>query len=412
MKTNIAERFANTALGDEAEVILRSCVHCGFCNATCPTYQELRDERDGPRGRIYLIKQLLEGHEVTSSTRTHLDRCLTCRNCETTCPSGVQYGRLIDMARGIMEQELPRPAREKLIRWGMRKTLPHAALFGATLKLGQLVRPLMPSLVKNKIPARQSPGLEKSPKPKHTHKRTMLILEGCAQPSATPATNAATKRVLDRLGITVLAPANAGCCGAVSYHLGAHQEGLDFMRHNIDAWWPDIENGAEALIITASGCGALVKEYGLLLKHDPTYAPKAQKVSELCKDLSEVLANEDLSTLNISASNEMIALHVPCSLQHGQSLPDSVKDILEDLGFSLCATSETHLCCGSAGTYSLLQPAMAKRLLERKINALEGSNPTLIATANIGCQLHLQSGTNTPVCHWIELLDRAMPQAQ
>ena len=406
MKTKLAPRFAGTPLADEAQSILRSCVHCGFCNATCPTYQELNDERDGPRGRIYLIKQLFEGADVTSATRTHLDRCLTCRSCETTCPSGVQYGRLIDMARGVMEDELPRNSGQRLIRWGLRKTLPNATLFGGLLKIGQSVRPVMPAALKNKIPPRQiSPRQHARSK---THKRVMLLLEGCAQPSATPNTNAAVTRVLDQLGISLTVPVKAGCCGAVSYHLGAHDEGLETMRANIDAWWPDIENGAEAIVISASGCGTMIKEYGHLLKDDPLYAQKAARVSNLAKDISEILANERLDRVNLRPTNKKIALHTPCTLQHGQALPDLLPNILKQAGFKLVPIRENHLCCGSAGTYSILQPTMAKRLLTRKISALEGQKPDLIATANIGCQLHLQTGTKTPVVHWIELLDQAI----
>ncbi|MCP4934135.1 MAG: glycolate oxidase subunit GlcF [bacterium] len=406
MKTQLAPRFAGTPLANEAQSILRSCVHCGFCNATCPTYQTLNDERDGPRGRIYLIKELFEGTDVTSATRTHLDRCLTCRSCETTCPSGVQYGRLIDMARGVMEEELPRHPGQRLIRWGLRKTLPNATLFGALLRVGQSVRPLMPAALKSKIPPRQI----SSPQRPHsnTHKRVMLLLEGCAQPSATPNTNAAVARVLDQLGISLTTPAKTGCCGAVSYHLGAHEEGLDNMRTNIDTWWPDIKNGAEAIVISASGCGTMIKEYGHLLKDDPTYAQKAARVSDLAKDIAEILANEQLDKLNLCPTKRKVTLHNPCTLQHGQALPDLISTILKQSGFELLKTSENHLCCGSAGTYSILQPAMAKRLLTRKISVLEGEKPDLIATANIGCQLHLQTGTKTPVLHWIELIDQAI----
>ena len=402
MKTQLAPRFADTPTGIEAEAILRACVHCGLCTATCPTYQELNDERDGPRGRIYLIKQLLEGGEVTTRTRTHLDRCLTCRSCETTCPSGVQYGRLIDIARGVMEIELPRRLDQRFLHWTLRKVLPTPALFGPLLAVGQTMRPLMPAVLKNKIPPKQKNTVRPTP----THNRVMLLLEGCAQPSATPATNDAAVRVLDRLGISLISTPKAGCCGAVSYHLAAHDEGLDFMRRNIDAWWPEIEKGAEAIVITASGCGTMVKEYGHLLRDDEAYAAKAQRVSDLSKDLSEILTNENLSNLNIEAGDQKIALHVPCTLQHGQGLPDLVESLFKNCGFMLTTCEEGHLCCGSAGTYSILQPQMAKRLRDRKIRALEDNNPVLIATANIGCQLHLQTGTKTPVRHWIELIDQ------
>jgi len=404
MKTNIAPRF--TALPDtqEAEAILRSCVHCGFCNATCPTYQELQDERDGPRGRIYLIKQLLEGGEVTHRTRVHLDRCLTCRNCETTCPSGVNYGRLLDISRNLMESELPRSPVQRSKRWLLRKVLPAPALFPFILGLGQAVRPWLPPLLRSKVPPKQ----ETSPWPASAHPRTMLILQSCAQPSATPNTNAAAARVLDKLGISLVAAPDAVCCGALSYHLGAHTEAVHYMRRNIDAWWPAIESGAEAIVISASGCGTMVKDYGHLLKQDANYAGKAARVSQLCKDLSEVIAGEDISRLLVNPGKGKTALHIPCSMQHGLGLPDTVGDIFAKAGFALATTNESHLCCGSAGTYSLLQPKISARLLRRKLRSLCVDDPDQIATANIGCQLHLQTQSQRPVFHWIELLDRAM----
>lgn len=403
MKTNIAQKYHNHSDTREAESILRACVHCGFCTATCPTYQELNDERDGPRGRIYLIKQLLEGGTVTDKTRTHLDRCLTCRSCETTCPSGVKYGRLIDIARGLMEDSHPRRTLDQQKRKTLRKILPHKERFAALLKLGQIARPLLPKSLKEKIPPKRAA----SPWPKTVHARKMIVLEGCAQPSATPNTNAAAARVLDRLGISLVVAPKAGCCGAVSYHLGAHDEGLDFMRNNIDAWWPAIENGVEAIMISASGCGASVKEYGHLLRLDERYADKAERVSLLAQDLSEVLLKEDLSKLSLQKTQQRIALHIPCSLQHGLGLPDHVETIFTNAGFDLADTKEKHLCCGSAGTYSILQPEMSKKLRARKLDALTGDQPDVIATANIGCQLHLEGGATVPVKHWIELLDRA-----
>jgi len=413
MKTQLTTEFINMQHGTEVEAILRACVHCGFCNATCPTYQELQDERDGPRGRIYLIKQMLEGAEVTSRTQSHLDRCLTCRNCETTCPSGVKYGRLIDFARNAIEQKVPRNPWEKIKRYLLRKVLPKRWLFNGLLKLGQIVRPLMPAKYKSKIPQSKS----NSPWPEQSHQRIMLVLQSCGQTSATPNTNAAAARVLDKLGISLVVAPEAGCCGAVSYHLGANEEGLDFMRRNIDAWWPainnsPINNSAEAIVITASGCGTLVKEYGDLLADDPEYAEKAKRVSELTKDLSEVILAEDLSNLlikkeDVQSDDTKIALHIPCSLQHGMGLPDTVREIFTDIGFNLTRTKEDHLCCGSAGTYSILQSNMSKKLLSRKIDALTIEQPDIIATANIGCQLHLQSQSKQQVHHWIELLDQA-----
>lgn len=402
MQTNIIEKFKSTAQGQEAEAILRSCVHCGFCTATCPTYQELHDERDGPRGRIYLIKQLLEGGEVTEKTRTHLDRCLTCRSCETTCPSGVKYGRLVDIGRVLVEEAVPRSAKAKLVRWGLRQVLPYPKRFGTLLKVGQVMKPLAPFALQNKIPLKQKSSLW----PSTSHARVMLVLAGCAQPSAAPNTNASAARVLDKLGITLVEAPKAGCCGAVSYHMSAHDEGLDFMRRNIDAWWPAIEAGAEALVMTASGCGAMVKDYGHLLRDDSAYAEKAARVSGLCKDLSEVLLNEDLAPLKLAERNEKVAFHCPCTLQHALQLNGVVEQILEKAGVNLAKTKDKHLCCGSAGTYSILQPEMSQRLLTKKLKALTVDEPERIVTANIGCQLHLGSKSKVPVQHWIELLDQ------
>jgi len=403
MKTDLHPLFRDTEEGEEAEAILRSCVHCGFCTATCPTYQELGDERDGPRGRIYLIKQLLEEGEATEKTRKHLDRCLTCRSCETTCPSGVQYGRLVDIGRYVVERQQRRPLQERLLRWGLRQVLPYANRFTPLLRLGQMVKPLLPAYLHNKIPAKQTP----SPWPKSSHHRVMVALAGCAQPAATPNTNAAAARVLDKLGITLVEPPKAGCCGAMSYHLSEHDEGLNFARRNIDAWWPAIESGAEAVVITASGCGTMVKEYGHLLASDPLYAEKAQKISALARDLSEVIAAEDLTALQFNDKGQKTAVHCPCSLQHGQQLPDSVEKILTDAGLNLAATKDKHLCCGSAGTYSLLQPQMSQQLLENKLQALTADNPERIVTANVGCQIHLASKAEVPVQHWIEVIDEA-----
>ncbi|WP_027853719.1 glycolate oxidase subunit GlcF [Marinobacterium litorale] len=402
MKTEILQIYQSTPEGQEAEEILRSCVHCGFCTATCPTYQELSDERDGPRGRIYLIKQLLETGEVTEKTRTHLDRCLTCRSCETTCPSGVQYGRLVDIGRGLVEQKLDRPLKEKLMRWGLRKVLPYPERFGPMMKLGQTFRPVLPAALKAKVP----PKRVASPWPAKRHARVMLALAGCAQSAAAPTTNAAAARVLDRLGITLVEAPEAGCCGAVSYHLSAHEEGLDFMRRNIDAWWPAIESGCEAIVMTASGCGAMVQEYGHLLRHDPRYADKAKRVSELTRDLAEVLLEEDLSLLKAERPSGKVAVHCPCTLQHAMKQGGCVDAVLKQAGFDLAKTENNHLCCGSAGTYSVLQPVLSQRLLNNKIQALTGESPARIVTSNIGCQLHLESKASVPVQHWIELLDQ------
>ncbi|MBV1900576.1 MAG: glycolate oxidase subunit GlcF [Kordiimonadaceae bacterium] len=404
MKTDISEKHASNLQVKEAESIIRSCVHCGFCNATCPTYQELHDERDGPRGRIYMIKKMLEGGAVSENTRVHLDRCLTCRSCETTCPSGVKYGRLLDITRGLLEREMPRPKIAAFKRWLIGAILPSPVLFSSLLICGRVVRPLLPAALKRKVPLRQP----YTPARIEPHKRTMLLLKSCGQSSTTPATNAAATRVLSTLGISLVSVQKAGCCGAVDYHLGAHAKGLRRMRHNIDTWWPEVENGCEAIVVTASGCGPMVQDYGHLLQDDPFYAAKATQISTLAKDLSEVVLAEDLSALNIKAPKEKVALHIPCTLQHGMGLPDTVKTIFQQAGFIMAKTKESHLCCGSAGTYSLLEPALSKRLLVRKVGALTADNPGKIATANIGCQLQIQSGCQTPVHHWIDLLDQAM----
>ena len=405
MQTKIHPRYRQHPDIEEADSILRTCVHCGFCNATCPTYQELGDERDGPRGRIYLIKQMLETGNISELSQTHLDRCLTCRSCETTCPSGVRYGRLVDIGRGIMEQQLDRPPGQQWLRWLMRHVIAYPARMGALLRLGRLFRPLMPARVAAKVPPAQQAGTWPQP----ARNRRLLALGGCAQAAATPNTNAAAARVLDRLGISLVEAPEAGCCGALSYHLAAQEEGLDFMRRNIDAWWPEIENGAEAIVISASGCGTMVKEYGEVLRHDPAYAEKAKRVSDLARDLSEVLAAEDLESLAIQADGKRTAVHCPCSLQHGLQLGGQVEAILERAGVTMTQTRDGHLCCGSAGSYSVLQPEISQRLLDNKLEALSIDNPDQIVTANVGCQLHLATKAQVPVRHWIELLDPGSP---
>ncbi len=407
MQTDLADFIKDTPQGREADSILRKCVHCGFCSATCPTYQLLGDELDGPRGRIYLMKQVLEGAQATAKTQLHLDRCLTCRACETTCPSGVQYGRLLDIGRAVVDDQVGRGPAESLIRKTLRAVIPHASRFAPLLKLGQLARPLLFGTLKRKVP----PPAPASAWPAGSHQRKMLVLDGCAQPSLSPNTNAAAARVLDKLGITLMRAAQAGCCGAVSFHLNEQDEGLGYMRRNIDAWWPHIEQGTEAIVMTASGCGAMVAEYGHLLANDPAYAEKAARVSALMKDISEVIAAEIAklkalpSFVSSPASLPKMAFHPPCSLQHGLKMKGQVETLLTDLGFHLTAVPDAHLCCGSAGTYSILQPDLSQQLLKNKINALTSGAPAVIVTANIGCQAHLQSATGLPVMHWIEALD-------
>jgi glycolate oxidase iron-sulfur subunit len=404
VQTNLSEQAKRLPRAEEAERILRSCVHCGFCNATCPTYQLLGDELDGPRGRIYLIKQMLEGGEVTAKTQEHLDRCLTCRNCETTCPSGVQYHNLLDIGREVAEQQVPRPLDQRLLRQSLRAVVPRPALFKALTQAGLALRPLLPATLKAKLPREVRPA---RPRPITQHTRRVLMLEGCVQPGLSPNTNAATARVLDRLGISVTPIREAGCCGAVDYHLNAQEAGLQRARQNIDAWWPSIEAGAEAIVQTASGCGAFVKDYGHLLASDPAYSAKAARVSALAKDLVEVLQNEALERLQVRAE-QRLAFHCPCTLQHAQKLGGAVEGVLTRLGFGLTSVPDSHLCCGSAGTYSLTQPELSRQLRDNKLNALESGKPDAIVTANIGCQTHLDGAGRTPVRHWIEIVEEAM----
>ncbi|MGE8335668.1 glycolate oxidase subunit GlcF [Pseudomonas laurylsulfatiphila] len=405
MQTTLSERARHLPRAAEAESILRTCVHCGFCNATCPTYQLLGDELDGPRGRIYLIKQVLEGNDVTQKTQQHLDRCLSCRNCETTCPSGVDYHNLLDIGRAVVDAAVPRPLGQRLLREGLRQTVPHPDLFKSLVKGGQVFRALLPGTLQSKLPRHAPPA---KPRPMTLRERQVLMLEGCVQPALSPNTNAAAARVLDRLGISVIATREAGCCGAVDYHLDAQAAGLDRARRNIDAWWPGIEKGAEAIVQTASGCGAFIKDYGHLLASDPAYADKAKKVSELARDLVEVLRDEPLEKLGIHAS-QRLAFHCPCTLQHGQKLGGAVEALLSGLGFNLTSVPDGHLCCGSAGTYSLTQPELSRQLRDNKLNALESGHPEVIVTANIGCQSHLDGAGRTPVRHWIELVEAALP---
>jgi glycolate oxidase iron-sulfur subunit len=416
MQTNLAPEFKGTRQGKEAEAILRKCVHCGFCTATCPTYQLLGDELDGPRGRIYLIKQVLEGAPVTRKTQLHLDRCLTCRNCETTCPSGVQYGNLVDIGRQIVEERVERPLAEKLMRGALKQGLTSPA-FGPAMKLGQVVRPLLPATLKNKVPAKA--GARAHQWPQRSHPRKVLLLLGCVQPAMMPGINSATARVLDAAGIQTLVADGAGCCGAIRAHLGDVEGGLADMRRNIDAWWPLVEGltsegRVEAIVMNASGCGVTVKEYGHALAHDPAYADKARRVGELTRDLSELLpslvpALKPRLAKHGAGRTKRLAFHPPCTLQHGQQQRGGVEAGLNELGFEVgVAASESHLCCGSAGTYSVLQPELAYQLRDRKLANLQPLEPEAIISANIGCIQHLQSGTTTPVRHWVEVLDEAL----
>ncbi|HTQ74708.1 MAG TPA: glycolate oxidase subunit GlcF [Burkholderiales bacterium] len=403
MQTALADFIKGTPEGIEADAILRKCVHCGFCTATCPTYLLLGDENDGPRGRIYLIKQALEGHEVTDKTRLHLDRCLTCRACETTCPSGVQYGRLLDIGRRLVEERTARPIEESVKRRLIAEALPRRWLFGFVLLLGRLARPLLPRGLAEKIPA-SIPEAGDWPAPRHA--RRMLALAGCVQPSLSPDINAAAARVLDRIGISLVEAPGAGCCGALRFHVGYQERGLADMRALIDRWWPHVEAGVEAIVMTASGCGAVVKEYGHLLRDDPAYAQKAARISAMTRDLGEVLAGEmERIAPLLGKKGGRIAFHPPCTLQHGQRLRGVTEKLLADAGFDLAPVPDAHLCCGSAGTYSILEPELAGQLRANKLVALASGGPEMIATANIGCLAHLQAGTSLPVRHWIVALE-------
>ena len=406
MQTTLAAPFRNTPDGDIAERILRNCVHCGFCLATCPTYQVLGNELDSPRGRIYLIKQMLEGAAPTAKTQLHLDRCLTCRNCETTCPSGVEYSRLLDIGRQLVEGKVGRSAGETATRSALKTGLLSSTLFNSALKLSQSVRGLMPGFLQARIPAAEQSGTWPAPR----HARKMLVLEGCVQPGLKPNINAATARVLDRLEISLIAAEHAGCCGALAHHLSDHDSAFAAMRRNIDVWIPHLDAGVEAIVMTASGCGVMVKDYGWLLRNDPAYAAKAARVSAATQDLSEVLMAEaeSLKRLTLRNTAKRIAYHPPCTLQHGQKLSGDVEALLTQAGFELTAVADKHLCCGSAGTYSILQPEIAGALKARKLSHLQAGQPEMIVTANIGCLTHLQSGSTVPVRHWIELLDSAL----
>ena len=412
MQTNLADWIKDTPQGMEADAILRMCVHCGFCTATCPTYQLLGDELDGPRGRIYLMKQMLEGNPVTKKTQLHLDRCLTCRSCETTCPSGVQYGKLVDIGRAIVDEKVGRTPFERAQRRFLNWAVSSGAPFSTALAIGRAMRGVLPASLRRRIPVRVAPGQWPAYERKR-HKRRMLVLCGCVQPALLPRIDAAAARVLDRLGIGLTPVAGSGCCGAVSHHLDFEAEAIGFAKRNIDAWWPLIEQGAESVVITASGCSVMVKDYGHLLRLDPAYAEKAAHVSAIARDVAEVLAAEweRIRPLLPAGNGEgRLAFHSPCTLQHGLKIKGGVEPLLADMGYTLVPVADSHLCCGSAGTYSILQPELSGQLKANKLAALEAGSPAVIASANVGCIMHLQSGTDVPVRHWIELLDERLSE--
>ncbi len=411
MFASLDPTFRDSPDGAEALSILRSCVHCGFCLATCPTYQLLGDELDSPRGRIYLMKNMLEGQPVSRLTQRHLDRCLTCRSCETTCPSGVQYGRLVDIGRNYVKTRVKRGPLDAFKRALLKHVLPRPTLFRPLLAFGRVFRPLLPRHLRRKIPAYRPPG----PWPQPRHGRQMLVLAGCVQPALAPDINASAARVLDRLGISLITAPRAGCCGALAHHLSDETAALEAMRRNIDAWWPFVEQGVEAIVVTASGCGTEVKEYGHALRHDPAYSDRAQQIAVLAKDISEVILEEIIDNELFNKENKLkqsvaIAFQSPCSLQHGQKLKGVVEGLLKRWGAKLTDVPDAHLCCGSAGTYALLQPELSRQLQTNKIVALESGHPDLILTANIGCLTHLASATETRIQHWVEWLDARLSE--
>jgi len=412
MQTKLSDAMRQTAKGVEADSILRKCVHCGFCLPTCPTYQLLGDERDGPRGRIYLIKQALEGEQVTARTRLHLDRCLTCRACETACPSGVQYGRLLDIGRELVDERVPRSIADALPRRLLRGLAQHPALFGGLVSLGRALRPFLPTRWQGLIPPPRAAA--RWPAAGRAHARNMLLLDGCVQPALAPDINAATARVLAALGIALVRAQGAGCCGAVAHHTSATEAARTQMRDNIDAWWPHIERGVEAIVVTASGCATMVGEYGHILRDEPEYAGKAARVSALMRDVSQVVAAErtNLDPLLARSTRDdalvRVAFHSPCSLQHGLRLRGIVEPLLRAAGYHLTAVADGGTCCGSAGAYSILEPKISRQLRDAKVAALAADAPHAIATANVGCLSHIQSGTTLPVHHWIELIARRL----
>ncbi len=407
MQTNISEELKLTAEGSEADRILRSCVHCGFCNATCPTYRILGDELDGPRGRIYLIKGLLEGKEASQKTQVHLDRCLTCLACETSCPSGVEYGRLAEIGRQQINKKAKRIFSERSYRYLLRQILPYPKRFSLLLRIGRGIRFLLPDKYRRMIPVNIHTKQQIKKIESVVHTRKMILFSGCVQPLLSPETNCASTRLLNKLGIETITSRDEKCCGAIDHHMAIDERALFFIKNNIDAWWPSIEQGAEAIVISASGCGTMIKDYGYILRNDPDYKDKAHQVAKMARDIGEIIAAEDVGKLRkiINVSSNRFAFQNPCSLQHGQKMKDKTAELLKKLGYQICDVEDADQCCGSAGTYSLLQTELSEKLRRKKINSLEVVKPDVIMTANIGCQLHLQQATDIPVKHWIEILE-------
>jgi glycolate oxidase iron-sulfur subunit len=406
METKLADWIQDSSAGRAADEILRKCVHCGFCLATCPTYQILGDELDSPRGRIYQIKQVLEGSPATRATQLHLDRCLTCRSCETTCPSGVQYGHLVDIGRAVVDSQVGRPWHERARRWVLREGLTRPWLFGPALKLARSVSWALPASVRAKVGVTRPAGVL----PRRVQSRKVLLLNNCVQPSMAPSIDAATARLLDAAGVQSIIAPGSGCCGAIRQHLDDPDGARHNIRRNIEAWWPFVESGqVEAIVINASGCGAMVKDYGHLLRDEPAYADKACRIVELTRDVAEFLP-EAIAAAGLSAPPraQRISFHPPCTLQHGLKIRGQVEALLGSLGAVLVPVRDSHLCCGSAGTYSILQTELSRELRARKLEALHEKSPQIILSANIGCIAHLQGATGTPVRHWIEWVDETL----
>ena len=405
MQTFISNDLIRTADGMEANRILRSCVHCGFCTATCPTYRLLGDELDSPRGRIYLIKGLLEGEVTTEKSRLHLDRCLTCRACETFCPSGVEYGHLLDIGRKHLEQKIKRTRFSKMQRNVLRQVLPYRNRFALLLRLGQCVRPFLPRKLKAVVPLRKKVKTAGT----RQHDRKMVLISGCVQPALSPQTNISAKRILGKLGIETLSAPGETCCGAIDFHMAETGPAIMYMKSNIDAWWPLVETGIEAIVSTASGCGVMLKDYAYILRDDPEYSQKAAKIHSLIRDISEIVSQEDINSLKkqVAGRTGKVVFQNPCTLQHGQKLPATTEGILQQLGFDLMPVTDKHLCCGSAGVYSIFQKKISRQLRQQKIESLLAGQPDVITTANIGCQMHLQQVTEVPVKHWIVVVDEA-----
>lgn len=412
MQIKIAPEFENDADIGTVKTIVNKCVHCGFCTATCPTYQVLGDELDGPRGRIYLMKEMVEGAPVSAKTQTHLDRCLTCRNCESTCPSGVRYGRLVDIGRRLVDERVVRPVSQRVMHWAMREALSRRKVFGFLFGLARFVRPVLPGSLQKKIQPPQPAGVWPTHGSSPNTLRQMLLHEGCVQPAMMPNVDAATARVFDKLGIELVTASSAECCGAIRQHLNDHHGAEAQMKRNIDAWWPYAENGVDTIVINASGCGVMIKDYAEILANDPVYAEKAKRISAMAKDVSEILPAyaREIEVLaqqkRAGGMPERVTYHPPCTMQHGQKIRGHVEALLGRLGVNVRLCQDSHLCCGSAGTYSILQPALSQELRDRKLANIAKTEPQEIVSGNVGCINHLQSGTDVPVRHWIELIDR------